>query len=472
MTPPMTSVPAATGAKATSSAQDLPAIRRNDFAADFRWGCSTSAYQVEGAVREDGRGESIWDRFCATPGAISDGSSGEVACDHYHRWPEDLDRARDLGLNAYRFSIAWPRIFPEGRGTPNRKGLDFYSRLVDGMLERGLEPWPTLYHWDLPVALQDRGGWNERDTVNAFVEFAATMGRHLGDRVEHWITHNEPWCTAMHGHLEGVHAPGQRDLKVALQASHHVLLSHGLSVHALRANVANARVGIALSLHPLTPASDRREDHEAMVRHDGLRNRWFLDPLYGRGYPQDVWQRCGASAPAVAEGDLAAIAARTDFLGVNYYFPETVADAPGNGMLDLRVVAPPAGAERTAFGWEVSPEGMVALLHRVHQDYRPAEIHITENGSTWDDAVTADGRIDDVDRCRYLARHLSSARRALESGIPLKGYFAWSLLDNFEWAEGYARRFGLVHVDFATQKRTLKRSGQWYREFLRSPKMR
>ena len=457
--------PDASGPQAGAADASDRAPRRADFPAGFRWGCSTSAYQVEGAVAEDGRGESIWDRFCATPGNIRDASSGDFACDHYHRWPADLDLARDLGLNAYRFSVAWPRIFPQGRGALNPKGLDFYSRLVDGMLERGLEPWPTLYHWDLPQALESRGGWADRDTVAAFVEYTDAVARRLGDRVKHWITHNEPWCTAMHGHLEGVHAPGRRDLATALQVSHHVLLSHGLAVDAIRARVPGARAGIALSLHPLRPASASPEDRAAMTRHDDIRNRWFLDPLHGRGYPRDAWERFGAAVPAVREGDLEAIAAPTDFLGVNYYFPEIVANAPGEGALETRIV-PPEAAERTAFGWEVSPEGMVTLLERVTRDYRPARILVTENGSTYDDVVTADGRIDDEQRRRYLVRHLAAARQAIAAGVPLEGYFAWSLLDNFEWAEGYGRRFGLVHVDFGTQKRTLKLSGKWFRAFL------
>lgn len=267
----------------TSTASALPPIARSDFERDFLWGCSTSAYQIEGGAAEDGRAESIWDRFSAQPGAIRDGSSGAQACDHYHRWPQDLDIGRALGLNAYRFSISWPRIFGEAGGKPNPKGLDFYARLVDGMLERGLDPWLTLYHWDLPQFLQDRGGWSERATVYAFAEFADVMSRHLGDRVKNWITQNEPWCTAIHGHFDGVHAPGIRDFKTALQVSHHVLLSHGLAVPAIRANVPDARVGIALSLHPRSPASSSEADRAATRRHDGLRNRWYLDPLYGRG---------------------------------------------------------------------------------------------------------------------------------------------------------------------------------------------
>ena len=448
----------------------LPQLKRSDFASDFRWGCSTSSYQIEGGANLDGRGESIWDRFCATPGHIRDGSSGAVACDHYHLWPQDLDLARELGTNAYRFSIAWPRIFAEGRGkAPNQKGLDFYSRLVDGMLERGLEPWVTLYHWDLPQTLQEQGGWANRDTIDAFVGYADMVSRHLGDRIQHWITHNEPWCTAFHGNYEGVHAPGLKDFKTALQVSHNVLVSHGRAIPAIRANVANARVGAALSLHPLKAASDSAADVAATARHDGLRNRWFLDPLHGRGYPADVWAILGDSAPMVQEGDLAQIATPTDFLGVNYYFPEIVADAPGVGVMSTRVIET-KNVERTAFGWEVSPEGMVTLLERVARDYKPAEIYLTENGSTYDDVVGSDGQIDDQQRRSYLVRHLAATREIVAKGIPVKGYFAWSLLDNFEWAEGYIRRFGLTHVDFQTQQRRLKASGKWYREFLRGDK--
>ena len=447
----------------------LPDLARSDFAHDFLWGCSTSSYQIEGGASEGGRVESIWDRFSAQPGTIRDGSSGAVACDHYHRWPQDLDIGRDLGLNAYRFSIAWPRIFSSRSARPNPEGLAFYSRLVDGMLERGLDPWVTLYHWDLPQYLQDRGGWNERDTAEAFAEFAHAMSACLGDRVRNWITQNEPWCTAIHGHYEGVHAPGVKDFRTALQVSHHVLLSHGLALPAIRANVPDARVGIALSLHPLSAASGSAEDQAAMQRHDGLRNRWFLDPLHGRGYPADVLERIGADAPVVKAGDLEAISRPTDFLGVNYYFPEIVEHAPGAGPLEARVVAR-EGVPRTAFGWEVSPEGLGTLVHRIERDYQPGPIYITENGSTYDDVVGEDGEIDDVERRDYLVRHLAALRDAIAQGAQVKGYFAWSLLDNFEWAEGYLRRFGLTHVDFETQQRRLKLSGKWYRGFLKGQK--
>jgi beta-glucosidase len=441
-------------------------LQRNQFPDDFVWGCSTSSYQIEGGVAEGGRGESIWDRFCGVPGHIRDGSSGAVACDHYHRWPQDLDLAHRLGVNAYRFSIAWPRIQPQGRGPALAQGLDFYSRLVDGLLERGLQPWATLYHWDLPQALQDQGGWARRDVALAFVDYADQVTRRLGDRVKHWITHNEPWCTAFLGHQHGVHAPGLRDAGLALQVCHHLLLSHGLAVPVVRANAGASQVGITLSLHPILPAGDSPQDAAAVQRHDGLRNRWFLDPLYGRGYPADSLALLGGLAPRLLAGDLDRIAVRTDFLGINYYFPEVVADAPGQGLTQSRLVER-EGVERTAFGWEVDPQGMVSLLRRVQQQWSGEQpIQLTENGSTFDDVVLPDGRIQDLQRLDYLVRHVEAARQCVASGVPLKGYFAWSLLDNFEWAEGYVRRFGLTHVDFQTQQRTIKASGHWYARFL------
>lgn len=446
---------------------ELTSMRRNDFPADFRWGCSTSSYQIEGAVNEGGRAESIWDRFANTPGKVKEGHTGSVACDHYHRWPEDLDIAQSLGVNAYRFSIAWPRIFNDARQRkPNLQGLDFYKRLVDGMLERGLQPWVTLYHWDLPQSLQEQGGWAERDTINRFVEYTDVVTRHLGDRIQHWITHNEPWCTAFLGNMDGVHAPGVKDFKTALQVSHHLLVSHGLAIPVIRRNVPNAKVGAALSLHPLSPASASAADEAATFRHDGLRNRWFLDPLYGKGYPSDVLKVLGNLAPKILEGDLKTIAEPTDFLGVNYYFPEIVMDAPGEGVMQIKVVEP-ENVERTGFHWQVAPEGMVTLLSRVVEDYQPTQIYITENGSTYDDVVLPDGSVNDVQRTSYLQRHLAALLEIVKLGLPVKGYFAWSLLDNFEWAEGYLKRFGLTYVDFQSQTRRLKASGEWYREFLK-----
>lgn len=447
----------------------LPHIARADFPADFVWGCSTSSFQIEGAAAVDGRTPSIWDQFCLQPGNIRDGSDASVACDHYHRWPEDLNLAKQFGMNAYRFSIAWPRIFPDASGKPNQAGLDFYSRLVDGMLERGLQPWATLYHWDLPQYLQEQGGWENRATVDAYLSYADVVTRHLGDRIKHWITHNEPWCTAMHGNWDGMHAPGKKDFKVALQVCHHVMLSHGLAVPLIRANVPKAQVGIALSLHPLRAASELESDQIAMHRHDGLRNRWFLDPLFGRGYPADVMAHCAAYLPRMEAGDLEVMAAPLDFLGVNYYFPETIAAAPENPPLHTRLKEV-AGRERTGFGWEVAPDGMRELLQRIAREYAAIPIYLTENGSSYDDSVETDGSVQDTARRDYFIRHLGALQQARQQGVDVRGYFAWSLMDNFEWAEGYLRRFGMVYIDFATQQRTVKQSGHWFSDFLRLKK--
>ena len=444
----------------------LPHIARADFPADFVWGCSTSSFQIEGATAVDGRTPSIWDQFCLQPGSIRDGSDASIACDHYHRWPEDLDLAQQFGMNAYRFSIAWPRIFPDASGKPNQAGLDFYSRLVDGMLERGLQPWATLYHWDLPQYLQEQGGWENRATVDAYLSYADVVTRHLGDRIKHWITHNEPWCTAMHGNWDGMHAPGNKDFKVALQVCHHVMLSHGLAVPLIRANVPKAQVGIALSLHPLRAASELESDQIAMHRHDGLRNRWFLDPLFGRGYPADVMAHCAAYLPQLEAGDLAVMAAPLDFLGVNYYFPETIAAAPESPPLHTKLKEV-AGRERTGFGWEVAPDGMLELLQRIAREYPAIPIYLTENGSSYDDHVEDDGSVQDTARRDYFIRHLGALQQARQQGVDVRGYFAWSLMDNFEWAEGYLRRFGMVYIDFATQQRTVKQSGHWFSDFLR-----
>ena len=442
-------------------------MQRTAFPTHFRWGCSTASYQIEGGVHEGGRSESIWDRFSKTPGRVKHGHTGDVACDHYHLWPDDFEIAQNLGINAYRFSIAWPRIFDYSKSpNANAKGLDFYDRLVDGMLAKGLEPWATLYHWDLPQYLQDKGGWANRATIDAFVNYTDAISRRLGDRISHWITHNEPWCTAFLGNMEGVHAPGLKDFKLAIQVSHHLLVSHGLAIPVIRRNSPNAKVGAALSLHPLSSASDTEEDQAATHRHDGLRNRWFLDPLYGRGYPQDVISLLGDLAPHIEPHDLKTIAEPTDFLGVNYYFPEIVAHAPGQGILQIKVVEP-ENVERTGFNWQVAPDGLVRLISRVVKDYQPAHIFITENGSTYEDTVLQDGSVNDEQRKSYLQRHLAAVLEAIKIGLPIQGYFAWSLLDNFEWAEGYSKRFGLTHVDFQTQQRRLKASGEWYRNFLK-----
>lgn len=445
-----------------------------NFPHDFTWGVATSSYQIEGAAREDGRGESIWDRFTHTPGTIKDGNTGDVACDHYHRYPEDVALMQSLGLNGYRFSIAWPRVIPAGTGAINQAGLDFYSRLVDALLEAGITPYVTLYHWDLPQALQDRGGWNSRETVDAFVEYADLMTRHLGDRVKHWMTHNEPWCTAYLGHLWGMFAPGIRDIQTTLQVSHHLLLSHGRAVPVMRANLgADAMIGIAPNYSPAypVPGSANPDDEAAARRHDGFFNRWFLDPLVGRGYPQDMWDLYTSQGARidVQPGDLDAIAAPLDFLGLNYYDVAWLAHDPGQ-PLENRYVPNPA-LERTA-DREVYPPGMYAMLTRVHRDYNFPALYITENGAALNDVISPDGKVHDPQRTAFLQAHFAQAARAIEDGVPLRGYFIWSLYDNFEWSSGFTLRYGLTYVDFATQQRTVKDSGLWYRDFIRQQKER
>jgi beta-glucosidase len=434
---------------------------------DFVWGVATAAYQIEGAHDADGRGPSIWDTFCRQPGAIDNGDTGDVACDHYHRWPADLDLVKELGAEAYRFSIAWPRVLPTGTGDVNPRGLAFYDKLVDGMLDRGITPFATLYHWDLPQALQDRGGWPSRDTAYAFADYASVVVAALGDRVRHWTTLNEPLCSAWLGHLDGVMAPGIKDVRAAVDASFHLHLAHGLGVQAIRAAApVTPLVGIVNNLSPATPASDRPEDLDAARRADGHTNRWWLDPIHGRGYPADMVEVYGVEPPA-RDGDLELIAAPLDYLGVNYYFREVVRDAPGAGVLGIEPVPVP-GAVLTAMPWEVHPKGLEEILVRVARDYAPREIYVTENGSAWDDVPDADGVVDDTARIDYLESHLAACAAAREQGAPIAGYFAWSLMDNFEWAYGYDKRFGLVRVDYDTQRRTVKASGRRFAEIVRA----
>ncbi|GLZ12894.1 beta-glucosidase [Actinomadura sp. NBRC 104425] len=435
--------------------------------ADFLFGAATSAYQIEGAVSADGRLPSIWDDFCRVPGAVAGGDSGDEACDHYRRWREDVALMRRLGLDAYRFSVAWPRVLPEGTGAVNAPGLDFYDRLVDALLEAGIRPFVTLYHWDLPSALQERGGWPARGTAAHFADFAAVVAARLGDRVTDWTTVNEPLCTAWIGHLEGRFAPGVRDLHQAVRAAHHLLLAHGLGAAAVRAHAAaTPSIGLVNNLSPIVPASDRDEDVRAATRADGHINRWWLDPVHGRGYPADMIEVYGVEPPVQA-GDLETIAAPLDYDGVNYYFRQIVADDPDGPAPYFRQL-PVTGVQTTAMGWEVHPDGLTELLLRLSGEYGAAQIYVTENGSAWDDKVGADGSVDDRERTAFLEDHLAAVARAARAGAPVKGYFAWSLLDNFEWADGRDKRFGLVHVDYATQARTIKASGQRYAEIIRT----
>lgn len=437
------------------------------FPAGFLWGAATSAFQIEGAPEADGRGESIWDRFTATPGRIEDGSDARVACDHYRRWPEDVALLRALGVNAYRFSIAWPRVMPLGRGAVNARGLDFYDRLVDALLEAGLAPFVTLYHWDLPQRLQDEGGWGSRATAEAFADYAGAVGMRLGDRVRRFATHNEPWCVAVLGHENGQQAPGAKDPALALRVAHHVLLSHGWAARALRRTAPGAEVGIVLNLVPAYPASPAPADREAARAFDGSFNRWYLDPVLRGRYPVDVIADHAAKGhlpagalPFAEPGDLAAIHAPIDFLGVNYY-TRLILRAPGETA--PRTVPEPDPALKDDMGWEPFPEGLEALLVRLHREYEVPRLYVAENGGSWPDAPGPDGRVRDVRRIAYLDGHLRAAHRALAAGAPLAGYFHWSLLDNFEWAHGYTKRFGLHHVDYATQRRTPKDSAAWYR---------
>jgi beta-glucosidase len=444
--------------------QALPSTL-SQFPADFTWGVATAAYQIEGAVAADRRGPSIWDTFSHTHGKVLNGDTGDQACDHYHRWREDVALLHELGVGGYRFSIAWPRIVPSGTDDVNPKGLDWYEHLVDALLEAGIQPWVTLYHWDLPQPLEDRGGWAERATADAFVHMAEAVARRLGDRVFRWSTLNEPWCSAFLGYELGIHAPGKTDPSLALAATHTLLLAHGRAVAALRAACPAARVGIVLNPSPVEAASDAEADVEAARRADGYLNRWFLDPLYGRGYPADMLEVYGARFALPADADLRTIAAPIDFLGLNYYSPTRVRANPADGWLGFSRVRP-QDEPVTQMGWVVRPRGLRELLVRVQRDYPVSELVITENGAAYADAVSADGAVHDGERTRYIAEHIDAVGEALEAGVPVTGYFVWSLLDNFEWAQGYANRFGVVYVDYASQRRTVKDSGRWYQAML------
>ncbi len=439
------------------SASTVEAGRR--FPSGFLWGSATSSYQIEGATAVEGRGESIWDRFCTVPGAISDGSDGAVACDHYHRFDEDIALMRRLNLNAYRFSIAWPRILPAGRGQVNAAGLDFYDRLVDSLLAAGIQPFPTLYHWDLPQALEDQGGWPVRATAEAFADHAEVVATRLGDRVNDWMTLNEPFVSANHGYLTGEHAPGRTSLPDGLAAAHHLLLGHGMAMERIRAALPGARVGIVLNFTPVTPigSSPAALDRQQIV--NDIENRWYVDPIGGLGYPQYTVDRLGWAQHEIRDGDMDLIARPIDTLGVNFYTRQMV------GALDGE--RDPRGA-LTAMGWEVHPPALGNLLRGLHKTHAFARYLITENGAAMPDVDVVDGRIIDHDRLEYIAAHLGQVHQAMEDGVPVEGYFAWSLLDNFEWAHGYGPKFGLVAVDMETQHRTPKQSALWYSEVARS----
>ncbi len=452
----------------------MPTTETPAFPPNFVWGVATSAYQIEGAWNEDGRQPSIWDTFVHQPGHVRNGETGDKAADHYHRMPEDLELMSAIGLKAYRFSIAWTRIVPEGTGRINPAGLDFYDRLVDGLLARGITPYPTLFHYDLPQPLQDRGGWPNRDTARHFGDYAQVVAERLADRVDFWITHNEPTITAFLGYLTGEHAPGKRNPFAAVAALHHVLLSHGYAVQALRAAARRPiQVGIALNLSPTYPATQSAHDLKAASFADDVGNRIMLDPLLKGHYPEGfarswLWrclQRGLGWRPRhlIQADDLKIISAPLDWVGVNYYTRMVVRYVPIIQMLPIQ----PKGSEYSEM-WEIYPLGIHDLLTRLHADYPQTNWVVTENGIPVPDKVAADGGgVHDTRRTAYLRAHLAEVRRAMAAGVPVKGYFVWSLLDNFEWAYGYAQRFGLVYVDFQSQRRILKDSGKWYREVIR-----
>ncbi len=434
------------------------------FPAGFTWGFAASAYQIEGAAAEDGRGPSIWDAFARQPGAIADGSTGDVACDHYHRYAEDVRLMADLGARAYRFSISWPRILPSGTGAGNERGLDFYQRLVDALLEAGVQPMANLFHWDLPQPLQDRGGFANPEVVSWFTDYAALVSSRLGDRVRDWMTFNEPAVYAFLGHADGIHAPGLRDWPTAIRVADNELRAHAAASRAIRALVRDARIGMAIDVNQVAPATGSERDRVAAERWGSARDGWFLDPLFGRPYPAlglDAHREAGhldgvdlAQPPA---GDL-------DYLGLNYYRRDSVR-ARSDRAFDWEVGAV-AGSDQTQMGWHVAPDGLRDVLLELNGKYAPPEIVLTENGAAYPDTVDPDGRVRDTRRIEYLARHVTAAADALHAGVPLTGYHVWSLLDNYEWSLGYARRFGLVHVDYGSQRRTLKDSAAWYRRLV------
>jgi len=455
-------------ALAARAAAELPA--------NFVWGAATSAYQIEGALAADGRGRCIWDTFAAMPGKTWGGESGDPGCDHYNRYADDVRLMAGMGLGAYRFSVAWPRIQASGQGAANAAGLAFYDRLIDELLAAGIDPWPTLYHWDLPQDLQDQGGWSARDTAYRFADYVALVADTVGDRVRHWSTVNEPWCSAFEGNMSGRHAPGIQSPVTAVRVVHHLLLGHGLAVAALRSRGATD-VGITLNLIPAEPFNDSPSAHDAARLVDGQQNRVFLDPLLRGRYPDDVvadFARAGAQLPIVGN-DAQIIAAPIDWVGMNYYAPHTVVAGDAAGHRSPSPFIPgdavtqvPTTDNVTALGWPVRPRSFAAMLRRLSRDYPTTPLYVHENGAAFDDAVSTDGTVDDPDRRAYIAHHIDVVRAAVREGVDVRGYFAWSLMDNYEWAEGYKMRFGIVHVDFATQRRTLKSSARWYANLIRA----
>lgn len=436
------------------------------FSPTFLWGAATAAYQIEGGAYEDGRGASIWDRFSHTPGMVDNGDTGDVACDHFHRYREDIALMTDLGLQAYRFSIGWPRLFPTGSGPLNSKGVDFYNRLIDAILEAGIQPVPTLYHWDLPQALEDQGGWPNIQTAERFADYADACFAAFGDRVGTWITLNEPWCIAHLGYVAGAHAPGKKDENLGFLAGHTLMVGHGLAVQRYRQQYPHGRIGITVSLSPAHPFTDTPADREAARRANAHGNHWFLDPIYMGDYPKEMREAFGENLPRFTEEQRKAVQSPIDFIGANYYFRGMIADDPSGRGLRTSWSVPTEGPA-TAMGWEVYPPGLTETLCDLDSRYGHPQLYVTENGAAFDDVVSPDGKVHDENRRQYLESHFRAAADAIGHGVNLAGYFVWSLLDNFEWGFGYSKRFGIVRVDYTTQERTIKDSGHWYAGVIR-----
>lgn len=438
------------------------------FPNDFIWGASTASYQIEGAYNEDGKGESIWDRFTHQSGNILNGDTGDVACDHYHKFKKDVELMNKIGLDSYRFSISWPRIFPRGTGKVNQKGLDFYKRLIDELLKNDIKPVPTLYHWDLPQKLQERGGWTNRDTAKYFQEYAMRVIDEFDGLVTQWITHNEPWVASFVGHAFGQHAPGKQDYQSALQSLHHILLSHGLVVESFKEEEKEGKIGISVNLGDFQPGSDKKEDLAATWRQDNFMNKIILDPLFRAKYPKELFNffQKNVGEVEIRDQDMSIISYPMDFLGINYYSRNIIKHAEEKNILETKEVKV-NDSQYTEMGWEVYPEGIYNVLERVNNEYSKIPLYITENGAAFQDKLTENGKVNDQNRINYLREHLKNAHEAIQDGIPLKGYYVWSIMDNFEWAYGYSKRFGLIYVDYKdNQKRYFKESAKWYREVI------
>lgn len=437
------------------------------FEKDFIFGVSTSSYQIEGAATEDGKGPSIWDVFCKTPGKVYKGHTGDIACDHYHKYKEDVELMAEIGIDAYRFSISWPRIFPE-KGKYNPKGMDFYKRLLEELNKKDIKATATLYHWDLPVWVYEMGGWVNRDSTKWFEEYAVKVFEELGNSVRFWMTHNEPFCASILGYYEGMHAPGHKNMREALRVAHHILLSHGKVVESFRKfNFRNSEMGIALNLTPSYPASDSKEDLDAAFRADGLMNRWFLDPVFKSSYPEDmreVFSKFVGDFDFIKDGDLEKISIKNDFWGVNYY-TRVLIKFSQDSKLNFKGVE--GKLKKTAFDREICPEALYDLILRVRKEYTKIPIYITENGASFGDVLTKEKRVHDTERIDYIKRHLIEVSKLNKQGADIRGYFIWSLIDNFEWAHGYSKRFGIIFVDYNTQERILKDSALWYKNLIK-----